>query len=334
MRRITVLSLVLMAVLLTGAPGVGLAQGTCKPDAAFGSDVTVPDNTVFSPGQSFEKVWRLKNRGTCDWGEGYTLNFVRGDPLGAAKSQPITTTVAAGSMADIGVKMVAPEKDGVYTSHWQMADAKGKSFGAEVYVKIVVGAPPKAATPAPTVAAPGPSAAAGKGRLINLTSGGTAYLFEYTPTASPGTPEFQEQKRQALYQAACECAALDPRPDVLAALPLDKARNEIEADTVLVRGSFAPDLATTDPGAIVVPQRDQGVLLILNWTGFDSSIDVPPHSVRVPPKQGELPGKVFLPLAPGVHKVVGTGTGVNTRDWEVEISPGVISVLPLSVVGY
>ena len=33
----------------------------------FLKDVTVPDGTEFTQGETFTKTWRLKNRGTCTW---------------------------------------------------------------------------------------------------------------------------------------------------------------------------------------------------------------------------------------------------------------------------
>jgi len=55
--------LVSCAVLLSMVLGTNsFAQSdTCVPDAQFVADVTVPDDTVFKPGEAFEKIWRLKN---------------------------------------------------------------------------------------------------------------------------------------------------------------------------------------------------------------------------------------------------------------------------------
>ena len=38
-------------------------------------DVNIPDNTPVSPGQDFIKTWKIKNIGTCTWGEGYEMVF-------------------------------------------------------------------------------------------------------------------------------------------------------------------------------------------------------------------------------------------------------------------
>ena len=56
--------------------------GTCN-DAAFVIDITYKDNTVLQPGQSIDKVWRVRNTGTCSWGTNYRLAFDGGDQMGA-----------------------------------------------------------------------------------------------------------------------------------------------------------------------------------------------------------------------------------------------------------
>ncbi|MGQ9627465.1 MAG: NBR1-Ig-like domain-containing protein [Anaerolineae bacterium] len=126
----------------------------CTPDADFVADVTVPDDTIFQPGESFDKIWRLKNTGDCEWSEKYALTFIRGDQMDAPNSQPLEKAVAAGGTVNIGVKMVAPDKDGVYTGYWRMADAKGAPFGDEIYVRIVVKVPAPTPPPGETPAEP------------------------------------------------------------------------------------------------------------------------------------------------------------------------------------
>ncbi len=118
---------------------------TCIPDSAFVTDVTVPDNTVFEPGEQFDKVWRLRNSGSCPWDEGYKLAFVYGDQMGAPASQPVSAA-APGDTADIGVTMQAPQVDGTYAGYWQMQDSSGQPLGQKVTVVIVV----QTALPMPT----------------------------------------------------------------------------------------------------------------------------------------------------------------------------------------
>ena len=57
------------------------------PDAVTltidGRSVTVPDGTVFNPGDTFTKTWRLENTGSCAWTTGTALVFTSGDLMGA-----------------------------------------------------------------------------------------------------------------------------------------------------------------------------------------------------------------------------------------------------------
>lgn len=95
-------------------------------------DVTVPDNTIMSPGQAFTKTWRLTNAGTCTWNSSYQLVFDHGDPMGVSTtySQPLTTgTVAQGQTVDISVNLVAPMTPGTYTGYWRFKDPSNVFFG-------------------------------------------------------------------------------------------------------------------------------------------------------------------------------------------------------------
>jgi FtsP/CotA-like multicopper oxidase with cupredoxin domain len=153
MQRVKSLSWLVLASLLATllvAPTGSLAQTPpCTPDATFVADVTVPDDTEFAPGANFDKVWTLKNSGTCDWTDKYSLGWSRGDKLTDDLSQPLAKEVKAGETVDVDVAMTAPLTPGTYASNWQMRDETGRPFGLEIYVRIVVpGASPAAsATP-------------------------------------------------------------------------------------------------------------------------------------------------------------------------------------------
>ncbi len=118
-----------------------LALFMVGPGASYMADITVPGDTVFQPGQSFEKVWRIKNTGDCVWDASYALALLSGDQLGAVASRPVEGTVIPGDEVEIGVTMTAPQEPGVYTGWWQMQDAAGRFFGEKVYVRIIVSAP-------------------------------------------------------------------------------------------------------------------------------------------------------------------------------------------------
>jgi hypothetical protein len=105
----------------------------------FVSDVSVPDNTTMTPGQTFTKTWKVLNAGTCAWDAGFKFAFVGGEQMGGS-TQTLSAAVAAGSTFDISVPMTAPtNRTGTLRGNWRMQTAAGQFFGDEVYVQIVVG---------------------------------------------------------------------------------------------------------------------------------------------------------------------------------------------------
>ena len=125
----------------------------CVYGSSYVADVTIPDGTQVGMGQSFNKVWRLRNSGTCPWGPGTTLAFAGGFQMGAPASVLVPQT-APGATADVGVTMVAPNAPGAYSGVWQMRDPLGQFFGGKYTVVINVPNPAPPPTPTPL---PGPT---------------------------------------------------------------------------------------------------------------------------------------------------------------------------------
>jgi hypothetical protein len=111
------------------------------PDLCFVSDVTIPDNSVMEPGQSFTKTWRVKNCGDVAWGSEATLRFASGAQMGAPDSVSVDDVVP-GNNVDISVNMVAPSAAGTYRGEWRLHLASGARLGDSVWVVIVVSGPP------------------------------------------------------------------------------------------------------------------------------------------------------------------------------------------------
>jgi len=112
--------------------------------AQFIRDVTIPDGTVVAPGTTFEKIWRLRNIGTCTW-SGYQLVFDSGEAMSPVPD-PIGT-VAPGQEVDVSVTFTAPTTNNTYRSYWRVRNASGVlipvSFGTDgqsFYVEIRVAA--------------------------------------------------------------------------------------------------------------------------------------------------------------------------------------------------
>lgn len=104
-------------------------------------DVNYPDNTIVSPGQEFTKTWKIKNIGSCTWGEGYSLIYSYGDKMSGV-AQPLPGAIAPGQEVDVSVTFKAPDLPGTYFSFWTMANPQNVPFlgndDKALYVQIIV----------------------------------------------------------------------------------------------------------------------------------------------------------------------------------------------------
>jgi hypothetical protein len=117
------------------------AQGTTVAlcdSLQFVADVTIPDNTNMSPGQDFIKTWRVKNTGSCPWGEGYELVYAEYEDEMSGQAQPLTEVVQPGQEVEVSVQFTAPDQIGNYLSAWQMSNPAGVTFEDIIFVKIIV----------------------------------------------------------------------------------------------------------------------------------------------------------------------------------------------------
>lgn len=100
----------------------------CLDEAVFVGDISVPDGTLFRPGESFTKTWRVKNTGTCTWDAGYSLIYVSGDIMNGNFNNPVGT-ISPGDLADISIELVAPARGGEQFGYWEFQNAAGQPFG-------------------------------------------------------------------------------------------------------------------------------------------------------------------------------------------------------------
>ncbi len=117
------------------APAV--PEPACLPQASFLSHVTVPPGEILAPGARADKVWQVRNSGTCAWGIGYELAQVSGDDLGAAGPLTVPPT-SAGQPCDLAVTVLAPQEAGVYRALWRLRSPLGEFFGPALKVEIEV----------------------------------------------------------------------------------------------------------------------------------------------------------------------------------------------------
>lgn len=149
---------------LTETPLPAGTVSTVKPTAScYGllwlADVTIPDNTAMTAGQTFTKTWRVQNTGSCAWAPGFTLTWIGGDAM-SGQALTLTEAVPIGAKKELSINMTAPTgKTGTIQGTWKMVDADGGLFGDALFVIIVVGGTNTTGTPSGAAATSAPSAA-------------------------------------------------------------------------------------------------------------------------------------------------------------------------------
>lgn len=120
---------------LQPAPTVTQYIESCY-NSAFVSDLTIRDDTVLMLGETFKKIWRIQNTGTCAWKKDFAMTFFSGTSMDGLTT-PINQYVAPGKIAKISVPMTAPKTEGTYTGYWVLSTSDGTKFGQVVYVRII-----------------------------------------------------------------------------------------------------------------------------------------------------------------------------------------------------
>lgn len=86
--------------------------------AQFVKDMTIPDGTNMTPGQSFTKIWRVRNAGSCIWTD-FSLVFDSGEAMGG--TSVLIDNVNPGQEIDLVVNLIAPSSQGTYRGYWRIA---------------------------------------------------------------------------------------------------------------------------------------------------------------------------------------------------------------------
>ena len=117
------------------APG-GTPTASCYR-LLFLKDVTVPDDTLMTPGQTFTKTWDVQNSGNCAWEAGFKFTHVGGNAMGGT-TLTLASAVSPNSKTELSIPMTAPATSGTVTGSWRMSTADGAYFGDVLTVVIVL----------------------------------------------------------------------------------------------------------------------------------------------------------------------------------------------------
>jgi hypothetical protein len=153
----------------TGSPSPPVADKDCL-EAAFITDVSIPDGTAMDPDEIFLKIWRLNNMGDCRWPDDLVLDFIGGDPMGTNQVVPVEffpagapivaslgerswadlklSEVGAGVTVDLPLMLQAPAAGGDHVSLWSIKSMGSGEELIQVYVQIHV---EENQTPEPTI---------------------------------------------------------------------------------------------------------------------------------------------------------------------------------------
>lgn len=110
-----------------------------KPALRFVRDITFPDGTIVTPGQSFRKVWLIRNDGKFNWPEGVVLVNAGGDLMTSSSDckEPLPS-IAADQEAEISIPLTAPRAPGLYTCYFRAQTKEGQLFGHRLWANVLV----------------------------------------------------------------------------------------------------------------------------------------------------------------------------------------------------
>jgi Tol biopolymer transport system component len=105
-----------------------ISSEDCQAAITLVADVAIPPGTRFATPQTFSKVWRVKNNGTCAWTPTeYTVRFVEGEQMGGSTPIIVPGAIQPGATVDLVIPQVAPEVPGRHFAHWQLFNGDGQA---------------------------------------------------------------------------------------------------------------------------------------------------------------------------------------------------------------
>src|SRR5688572_2361473 len=97
--------------------------------AAFLKDITYPDGSLLARNNTFVKIWRIQNVGTCTWTPSYSLVFAGGDSMSGPSAVSISANINPGEYIELPVTLTSPNTDGHYRGYWKLRNPSGGLFG-------------------------------------------------------------------------------------------------------------------------------------------------------------------------------------------------------------
>ncbi len=116
----------------------------CIEELTVLSESGYPDASPASAGAIVERVWHVRNSGTCAWTTAYTLVPVEGVSFGL-DAIALADPVAPGGQTDLHLMLTAPDDPGLHAGGWALRSPSGALLGAgsrPLRVRINVGPVP------------------------------------------------------------------------------------------------------------------------------------------------------------------------------------------------
>jgi len=115
--------------------------GSNKPyRAAFVTDVTLPDRSEVTPGQTLIKTWSINNCGAQQWPEPTVLVFLRGhrELIPGAQEEFSVQSAKPNETVEISAEISTPSAPGRYTAFFRLADSERNMFGPRMWVDLII----------------------------------------------------------------------------------------------------------------------------------------------------------------------------------------------------
>lgn len=107
----------------------------CTLDMAFVSEDAIYDGRIMPSRRTQDKMWTVRNTGTCVWGPGFELVRMGDDKLATQDRAPVGEC-PPGEEVTLKVGIRVPDTKGTYRSDWRLCANGDQCFGPTLYVVI------------------------------------------------------------------------------------------------------------------------------------------------------------------------------------------------------